>query len=563
MTTQPKVLVHELSVVKQGMIRGLVEHRVASRLFEADATLWGESAEAEAAVRLGWVEAPQKARALLPEISDLLQRFAQQNVDRFVLCGMGGSSLAPEVITKAASVDLTILDSTHPDTIRRIVGHDPTRTAVFVSSKSGSTVETRSHLQAFVQRFADAGIDAAQRIVIITDPGSPLEREARQAGMHVVLADPNVGGRFSALTAFGLVPSGVAGADVERLIDEAAAVQHALRTDDADNPAFRLAVSLMPDETAADEAALPGAGERDYVRYLLEGPSATGIGEWIEQLIAESTGKAGVGVLPVVLQTPPAKCSSSSTGSAFPSGRLVALNVGDRKAAATGGTDAPGAHTPHGSVSVTAPLGAQFLLWEAATAILGRLLEVNPFDQPDVESAKSAARAALEASRAAHNRGSSPTDGTVQAVDANFDSAHSAHLEKLRQSIPPGGYLAIQAYLDRRGALIEPLEELRSTLATAWNIPVTLGWGPRFLHSTGQFHKGGPPIGGFLQLLDTLATEAETSHADQDFARLIDAQASGDRKVLTDAGRPLLALRLSDPVKLVSELTEHLRSDYM
>jgi len=518
----------------------LVSDGVAGRLFAGDATLWGPAAEAEASIRLGWIDAFEHADELLDEIDRLRASLLERGVDRVVLCGMGGSSLAPEIIARRDWAALTVLDSTHPATVRRVLGGDLSRTVLVVSSKSGTTVETRSHLAAFERRFRDAGIDAASRIVIVTDPGSPLEVAAQEAGYRVFPADPNVGGRFSALTAFGLVPAALAGADARALIEEASAAAPALAADEPGNPALRLAAALA--------AGLPAR----YACVLTEAEvRPAGLGDWIEQLVAESTGKQGLGVLPLAL----ADGAPELHGGMPTAATLVTLSPE--------AVNLPATQT---SVSAMGPLGAQFLLWEAATAVLCRLIGVNPFDQPDVEAAKVAARAAMApgaqedqplavfgGEAAGTEVLATPAGRPMQPDQATPDEA----LDALRAAIPEGGYLAVQAYLDA-GTLRGPVAELRDRLAAALGVPVSLGWGPRFLHSTGQLHKGGPPIGAFLQLLDTPEADEPIPGLEMSFGDLIAAQARGDREVLQSRGRPVLALRSPDPGVLVRALIERL-----
>ena len=264
-----------------------------SALAAKDPGLWGPDAAGEAAIRLGWLDAPRASRALLGSLAVLASDAREQGLDHIVLCGMGGSSLAPEVISRASRVPLTLLDTTDPHPVLRALGDRLDRTLVVVSSKSGSTIETDSHRRIYERAFADLGLapgEIARRFVMVTDPGSPLEATARQAGYHVVLADPNVGGRYSALTAFGLVPTALAGADAARLLDEADAMLPALASGDG-NPGLELG------------AALGGYALAGHDKVVLAdcGSGLPGFGDWAEQLIAESTGKQGRGILPVVV----------------------------------------------------------------------------------------------------------------------------------------------------------------------------------------------------------------------------------------------------------------------
>ena len=316
-------------------ISALVADRVASRITAKDFTLWGKDAQAESSIRLGWVTSAKDSQSLVSEILALRAEFASKGVNRFVLCGMGGSSLAPEVITQTAGVELVVLDSTDADQIGHALAGDIGRTAIIVSSKSGSTVETDSQKRVFEKAFTDAGIDKTDRVVVVTDPGSPMEAAAKADGYRVFNADPTVGGRYSALTAFGLVPSGLAGVDIQGLLDEANSVAQLLATDEETNPGLILGAALARTVSAK--------GYRDKVGIVADGTNIVGFGDWAEQLIAESTGKLGKGILPLALDTQSSEIGLEDV--------LVARIVAD-------GTAATG-----DEVAVSGPLGAQFLLW--------------------------------------------------------------------------------------------------------------------------------------------------------------------------------------------------------
>ncbi len=534
----------------------LVTDRVASRLFEQDATLWGDAAEAEAEIRLSWVDLPRRSRPLLGEVEALRGELEEAGVRHIVLCGMGGSSLAPEVICATAGVELSVLDSSCPQMVRTALGDRLERTAVVVSSKSGSTVETDSQRRAFIEAFTRAGIDPAERIIVVTDPASPLDAQSRADGYRVVNADPDVGGRYSALTAFGLVPSGLAGADIEQLLDEAESVADLLAADDEANPALRLG------------AALGGTTPlRNKLLVVDEGSQIPGFGGWAEQLGAESTGKEGTGVLPVVVgpgREPDPDVASATDVTVV---RLVPDLEDDEyppqdTATQQDATQDPGpGRADDGSVvTVSGSLGAQLLLWESATAVAGRLLGINPFDQPDVESAKEAARALMEQST---NTPDEPafTDGAVEvrALGGGWlDPARAAGTVEsaldalLGQLDPQHGYLAVMVYLDRWADA--DLAPVRDHLAERCGRPVTFGWGPRFLHSTGQFHKGGSPEGVYLQVTGAWAPDLAVPGREFTFGSLIAAQAAGDAAVLAGKGRPILRLHLTDHDRGLAQL---------
>ncbi|MFG1826936.1 glucose-6-phosphate isomerase [Microbispora bryophytorum] len=514
----------------------LVAEGVPAALAAGDSTLWGPQAQPEAAIRLGWLGLPSSSRELLPEIATLVDRARAEGLDHVVLAGMGGSSLAPEVICATADVPLTVLDTTDPHQVRRALADRLDRTIVVVASKSGGTIETDSHRRIYEQAFRDAGIDPAERIVVVTDPGSPLERTAIEAGYPVVLADPNVGGRYSALTAFGLVPSALAGADVAGLLDDAAAVTPLLAQDEG-NPGLELGALL-------GARALQG---RDKL-ILRDAPSEiTGLPDWIEQLIAESTGKEGKGILPVV------GAEAAEARDQF----LITIG-------------------PDSGTTVDGPLGAQFLVWEYATAIAGRVLGINPFDQPNVaESKENTTRILQEAGDGPLPTGTPVlTDGPVEVYgDLPGDLKNLADvLTWLLRAIPERGYLAIMAYLDREAAFDAAVigdasfQEMTETWASAdvatlralldyrTDHAVTFGWGPRFLHSTGQYHKGGPEAGVFLQITGVVTDDVEVPGRPYTLGRLQLAQALGDLGALTSRGRPAVRLHLTDRVAGIRHL---------
>ena len=505
-------------------LAALVEDKVASRIAAKDATLWGPAAEPEASKRLAWVTLATESRPLVEEIAQLRTSHQDQGLDHVVLCGMGGSSLAPEVICGTHNASLTVLDSSDPDFVREAIADSLDRTVVVVSSKSGGTVETDSQKRAYEQAFREAGIDPTTRIVVVTDPGSPLSKAATADGYRVFHADPDVGGRYSALTAFGLVPSGLAGADISLLLDEAAAVADALAEDSVDNPGLRLGALL---------GAANAAGA-DKVVLAENGSGIAGFGDWAEQLIAESTGKDGKGILPVVVPSPASPNFTPSTTDEV----LVTLGPGS-------GTVEPPASG--WGASLSAPVGAALRLWEYVVPVASRLIGVNPFDQPDVESAKQAAREMLEGSSSSEEPAF--TDGPVEvfatqgllAPDANtVADAVSALVDGLSSD----GYLAVMAYLDRTGDA--SLAAVRESLARRTGRPTTFGWGPRFLHSTGQYHKGGPANGCFLQITSAPRQDLDIPGRPFSFGTFIQAQAVGDATVLAEKGMPVLRLHLTD-----------------
>ncbi|RJQ75814.1 glucose-6-phosphate isomerase [Pseudonocardiaceae bacterium YIM PH 21723] len=518
----------------------LVADKAASRLARQDSTLWGPDAEAEACVRLAWTTLPLSSRPLVAQILELRKELHSEGLDRIVLAGMGGSSLAPEVICAAHGVPLTVLDTTDPGQVADALAGDLRRTVLVVSSKSGSTVETDSHRRIFEKAFTDEGIDAASRIVVVTDPGSPLAEASAKAGYRKVFeADPHVGGRYSALTAFGLVPSGLAGADIDRLLTEAADTTEALATDTLNNPAIVFAAELG--------AAHTEGGEK--IVFTTKGQSIGAFGDWVEQLIAESTGKNGTGMLPVVMEPHWQSGTDGKDG--------TGIHV------ITSGEELP-LEEINSYLSSQGPLGAQFQLWETTTALLGKVLGINPFDQPDVEAAKKAARALLD-NPPAESDAHTPllTEGAVQVFAeggwiGTAPSTLSEALKTLVDAIPEFGYLSVQAYLDRIEDASAAL--LRPELARRVPQHVTYGWGPRFLHSTGQYHKGGHQNGAFLQLTGASEEDIQVPDRPYTLSTLQLAQAGGDAQVLAEHKRPVLRLHLTDRMQGLIQLVEAVQS---
>ncbi|WP_406675464.1 glucose-6-phosphate isomerase [Nonomuraea sp. N2-4H] len=510
----------------------LVADGVPARLADGDPTLWGEDAEAEAAARLGWLSLPRHSRELLPVLGRLADRARAAGLTNVVLAGMGGSSLAAQVICDTADVPLTVLDTTDPGQVRRALAEGLSSTVVVVAGRSGSTVETDCLLRVYEQRFADAGLDPAGHIVVVTAPGSPLERHAVRAGDQLVPASPSVGGRYSALSAFGLVPAALAGADVERLLDDAGEVLPLLSREDG-NPGLDLGAALAA-------SALAG---RDKLVLEDRLTAINGLPDWIEELVAESTGKQGKGILPVVGADPNGASDEL----------VVAIDSDD------------------GDVRVDGPLGAQFLVWEYATALACAVLRVNPFDEPNV--AESAANTDTLLSLPDLPTGApSFVDGPVEAYGAATARDLPGLFAELLHTIPRDGYLAIMAYLDRLAAFDAPVPEgadfdqmtdawmmadpltLRALLAQRTDRPVTFGWGPRFLHSTGQYHKGGPQNGVFLQITGAVEEDVAVPGRPYTLGRLQLAQALGDLGALETRGRPAVRLHLTDRAAGVARL---------
>ena len=439
-------------------------------IWERDPAVWTGSDEAH---WLGWLDEPLHVQEGL----DSFIRFAedlQDEVDDVVLCGMGGSSLAPEVLRRTFAVDrFHVLDTTHPRAIRALEEKlDLGRTLFVSSSKSGTTLETRSHTDYFWERTRKrGGLFAA-----ITDPGSELERLARERGFRAVFAgEPSIGGRYSALSPFGIVPAVLMGVDAALLLESAQAMREACRSGDG-NPGYELGRRF-------------GTGWQEGRDKICIGDAPGDFGLWAEQLIAESTGKHGKGLVPAPGESP---------------------DGADRQAAEP---ELPDRYA----------LGAEFFRWEFAVAVAGAYLGINPFDQPDVQAAKD-------------------KTNEVLATGKEPQLEPEGSIDELLAQAQEGDYVCVQAFVDPAVDLDLLVERLRG----ASGLVVTHGYGPRYQHSTGQLHKGGPNTGLFLQVIDDPGDELPIPGKPFGFRRLIRAQAAGELETLKERGRRVARVRLED-----------------
>ena len=521
---------------------------VPARLNSGDYTLWSDS-PAEISDRLGWLDLPSTMRTTAGELQQFGQLLRQEGCRYVVVLGMGGSSLGPDVIVRtvgsdadadgAAAARLLALDSTVPqwvaDTTAAI---DPTHTVFIVSSKSGSTTESSAFYTHFRSRLnAALGETAAgSHFIAITDAGTDLDRLAQSDGFRrAFLNDPNIGGRYSVLSCFGLAPAALAGVDLMRLLTPALRMQERclLAGPVADNPGAQLGATI---------GALAQAG-RDKLT-LLTTERTIGLGMWVEQLLAESAGKSGAGVIPVVNE-PPLPPDGYGHDRLFVHLRR---DDDDNRAADAAVSALVNAGQPviRLSLSDAYDVGAEFYRWEYAIAVAGHILGIHPFDQPDVQSAKDRTLAVLN----------------DYERDGQLPRARSDGFRRLRDLLSDGGagdYLAIMAYLTDTPAIDSALQYLRQRVGAAYGIATTAGYGPRYLHSTGQLHKGGPASGIYLQLTHQHAADLDIPGWPFSFGVLADAQALGDLQSLDELGRRTVSLRLeSDPADAIRRLAESL-----
>ncbi len=482
--------------------------------------------------RLGWLTISEK---MLDHADDLREFVEAVKADGFTdaaLLGMGGSSLGPEVIRRSfgeipGGLRLHVLDSTDPAAVLALEESvDLEHTLFIVSSKSGGTIETLSHMRYFLDRSGGDG----SRFVAVTDPGSPLVDKANELGFRRVFEnDPNIGGRYSVLSYFGLVPAALAGVSVEALLGAAqVAEQNCASTGDTSaNSGLWLGVVL-------GELARQG---RDKLTFVVQ-PPIESFGLWAEQLVAESTGKQGTGILPVA-DEPLGEPEAYGDDRVF----LYLRNPDepdeelDGKIAALGRAGHPTLTLEaHGA----ADLGRVFFFAEFATAVAGWVLGINPFDQPNVQEAKDNTAKVLEG-------------GDLPEVDPG-------DLAELLKTAEPPHYVAILGFAAPSEEIDAAVADLRSAIRDTTRATTTFGYGPRYLHSTGQFHKGGPPVGLFLELLHRPEGDAEIPGAGYAFEHLKEAQAIGDLLTLRDHGLTAVQVRLDgDAAQAVRELTARVR----
>ncbi len=528
-------------------LTSLAREKVVSRIWKKDWTVWKTKPD-EIVNRLGWLTCPWESVKILPQAQRLAQEIRRERYQDALLLGMGGSSLAPLVLektfqTKPGFLGLTVLDSTVPGAIQEVTRHLNPRTTLFiVSSKSGTTAETAALFSYFWNLTAESlGEEKASRhFIAITDESTPLAGEARRLGFRsLFLGDPEIGGRFSALSLFGLVPSSLKGIDGGRLLKMAR--EMAVRCQEEDpvaNPGAYLGTLLA---VMADKG-------KDKMTFLLS-PRLQSFGLWLEQLIAESTGKEGKGIVPVEGEPPgPPRVYGSDRF-------FVHLSFGRRSSWPENLLRWKRAGFPILSLHLPTcfHLGAQFFLWEFSIAVAGHFLGVNPFDQPDVDLTKKKTRQFLDSYREKKRLSEeSPclTEGNISLFLEGKASSLAEGVQSFLSQARSGDYVGIQAFVDPTGSTRRALQELRVLLRDKTGLAVTVGFGPRYLHSTGQLHKGDSGRGLFIQLTadpdeDLPVPDAPgSSEAALTFGVLSMAQALGDGAALKAADRRLLRLHI-------------------
>ena len=512
------------------ILSGLDDADVIARIWRRDHTVW-KNRDEEISTRLGWLDGPDRAAESADGFESFAREVAADGLTGALLLGMGGSSLASEVLrdvfgTSAGRLKLSILDSTDPDAVRTAAEAGPLeKTLVVVSSKSGTTLETALFLNYFYTLICDrvGRARAGAYFVAITDPGTPLELTARRLGFRRVFSgDPDIGGRFSVFSPFGLVPAALLGVDILTLAERGRRAARACRIADATaNPGARLGTILAV-------AALAG---RDKQRFVLP-PAIVSFGAWLEQLLAESTGKEGRGFLPLVRELP------APRDKFWADALEISIGLGPVSTETEALGKEPGAPAIAFSLEDRYEIGFQFFLWEMATAVAGHILKINPFDQPNVAASKKKTEAVLASCGGSGGR----------PVELKADVRG---LRDFLKSVRPGDYIALQAFIAPSENNAAALRRLAVKLQKRTGRPATFDFGPRFLHSTGQLHKGGRDNGLFIQLTSDhkrdLPVPAEPGAAATrfTFGSVEDAQAQGDRETLEALGRRVLRVHLS------------------
>jgi transaldolase / glucose-6-phosphate isomerase len=533
-------------------LKGWQAQQFGSRLWKKDATLWSADPVTELTNRLGWLEMPVRMQKQVEALREFAEKAKADGMRHVVVLGMGGSSLAPEVFQRSFGNQpgysaLMVLDSTHPAAIISVEANiDLTRTLFLVSSKSGTTTETNSFFYYFWDKLKQLKAEPGEHFVAITDPATPLEKLAGERKFRGVFTAPeDIGGRYSALTVFGLVPAALIGLDVADILKRARHMSEACAASvpEPENPGLVLGAALA-------ELTL---AKRDKITFLCS-PSLTAFPAWIEQLIAESTGKDRKGIVPVAGEKlgAPEKYGADR---AFVYLRYESdeNHELDRQVA---GLEANGHPVLRIEIVEKTDLGQEFFRWELAVAAAGAALGIHPFNQPDVQLAKDLATKAMSEARAGNRRGAKLKEEVSSFDDAAMQQAASSWTSKAK----PRDYVSVQAYInptpEHDAALQSICEALRNRLGAA----VTLGYGPRFLHSTGQLHKGGPNIVLVLQVVDQPPDDVPVPETDYTFGALIEAQALGDFTALKQRRRRALRVNLGSDAKAgLERLAEALR----
>jgi glucose-6-phosphate isomerase len=555
------------SIIKS--LEKIHKENIISRIWDTDYTVW-KNDPAEISNRLGWLRCPEAMLEVLDEISHFVDHIRAEGFTHAVLLGMGGSSLAPEVFRKTFGVkegfvNLSVLDSTYPNAIlNQELAIDITKTLFIISTKSGGTVETVSLMKYFYNRACEiiGKENVGKHFIAITDAGSGLESLAKTLEFRkIFLNDPNIGGRYSALSFFGMVPAELIGVNVKQILENAMVMVEECKTSDSNNNPGVLLGTIMGE--LAKKA-------NEKITFIIS-PELKNLGAWLEQLIAESTGKEGVGILPV-------DGEELLDQENYLDDRLfISIKYGDHPEHELNVKKITDANLPiiNFEIEDLYELGAEFFRWEFATIIASKILEINPFDQPNVESAKILARnmvtdfkKTMYLPEVKYNYKSNSLkilfDNDANSVKEIINNFHK-YKNKIENQTNKKAYVAIQAYLTPSVEVNELLQQIRTEIQKKWKVAVTVGFGPRYLHSTGQLHKGDSGNGMFIQIIGKpendlqIPDEAGHENSSMSFGTLIFFQALGDRQALLDESRKVILFDIgSDYTKGLKTILENI-----
>jgi len=524
---------------------------LAKRIWRKDATLWKDDESNQKIIRnaLGWLTVPDEMIGVIDELTEFADLVRQRGFQTVMVCGMGGSSLCPEVLARTFGrhpdfPELIVLDSTDPDALAAMHNRVDIEKCLFViASKSGSTTEPNTFYKFWYEQLSKRVDSPGANFIAITDPGSPMVDTARELGFQrTFLNQADIGGRYSALSYFGMVPAALMGIDVRKFLSHAKEAEQSCSAAMSVTRNLALQLGIIVGEAA-------NAG-RDKLTFVIDEQIVT-LGLWIEQLIAESTGKEGKGILPVVGE-------DLGGPSEYSNDRLfVAISVGE-PSSETGTKlhelEKAGHPVIYRKLSDIYELGAEFFIWEFATACAGWRLGINPFDQPNVQESKDATKELLSKFV---SHGSLPEQNKLVAdelitiyAEGNAENLSSSStlqaIRSLLASVKTNDYIALLTYTEETSAIDDELQKIRRTLRNATKCATTLGFGPRFLHSTGQLHKGGPDTGVFFQITANDAVDYAVPGEPYTFSILKQAQALGDFRSLATRGRRAIRVDLGN-----------------
>lgn len=539
-------------------ISNFVKKNVASKLFSQNYTIWPNNFIQDAKNRMGWTHTSSTSLPLLKQIKLLKNQFLKEKINNFILSGMGGSSLGASIITKYSKKKLNILDTTNSDGILKFLDKETIKkSCLILSSKSGSTIEVDIHRRIFENIFSNYNLDVAKRIVVITDKFSKLDKLAQKSKYRKIFyADSKVGGRYSSFTAFGLVPSGLVGVDINKILYFAKQMEHYLSIDSKDNIGIQLG------------SLLGYFDHKPYVKNIFIIDDGSGFCNWLTQLIAESTGKIGRGLIPIPIHIQYLNNdlllkfvnSKSKSNNDYLIIYPKILSNDDKCKTFINSSF----YKKYIDVTLEGNLYQQMILWEFSIVIASILMQVNPFDQPNVESSKKVTKSLLEKNNLLNIRNKSSCRDNLKTIiiDKSLNNEKIKNMAKLilnfLKKIRINNYLSIQVYSNR--IIFKKLQKIQQEIAYIVNCPIIFEIGPQFLHSTGQMHKGGPNNGYYMQIIVDSVKDIDIPGMNFSSQQLMNAQASGDAKTLIDNKKSVLILQLQSNANNIKNLVKIIKN---